>query len=220
MEPFYKLLPLLFTVNRILSHLYGPEAGRMLRNIYRTYIALKMDDVLRDEKSKFRRLNATIVRKTCAMRLPIDLELLVRRSSLELEKLEEDGVGLEEYVEHLSTIGGRIVSHEAKNEEERRYLWGLGSSIVATLTLRDMMRDLKADLKNGAFNPLKNCPFDSAISLLRDYRLQLGSYIEMRGGLFMMGPRGGGACAGWSQMMYCYMICEMVYEELGVGGGR
>ncbi|MFQ6011611.1 MAG: DUF5685 family protein [Nitrososphaerales archaeon] len=179
-----------------------------------------MDDVLRDEKSRIRRLNASIVRKTCAMRLPTDMELLVRQSSKELEKIEGEGVGLDEYVEHLSTIGGKIVSHEAKKEDERKYLWGLGSSIVATLTLRDMMRDLKSDVKNGAFNPLKNCPFQAAIDLLRQYHLQLSSYVQMRGGLFMMGPRGGGACAGWSQMMYCYMICEMVYEELGVGGGR
>ncbi|MFQ5762412.1 MAG: hypothetical protein ACE5PO_05190, partial [Candidatus Bathyarchaeia archaeon] len=111
MEPFYRLLPLMLYVNRLLSRLYGPSAQSKLKNIYSAYMALKMDDIQRDDKSRLRRFNARIIRRACAVKLPKQLEALVRESSREIEKLEASNIGLEEYVEHLSKVGGRIFTH-------------------------------------------------------------------------------------------------------------
>lgn len=178
------------------------------------YIALKMDDILRDEKSWWKQLNAKMVRGYCAKSLSPQLNLLVKSSSEEIEKLESSTVELNDYVRNISRIGGNIFTSQATGDEDRKILSGLGSSVVAILSLRDMIRDFKNDIKTGAYNPLKYCPFQGAYELLDYYGSRLNMFLGDKAGtmVFGGGQRGGqrgGLCAGWSQMGFCYILCMM-----------
>jgi hypothetical protein len=197
------------------------EISEASKTIMRARIALEADDMQRDENSILKRIIARMVRKMCELRMPMEVNRIVKEANQTIQNLEKTDADVICYLEKMSEIGGRIFQKSFRTRKPAAF--SIGSIIAGAITAYDMSKDLGEDIKEGKFNPLKKAskPTKLAEDLLNKYSVQLRkimytsnsptSFVNMTNSneqkAFYQTATGCLLCAGGLLMCACVLVC-------------
>jgi hypothetical protein len=191
------------------------EAIRASRNVLTAFAAIKLDDVMRDERGVVKRELARLLRRVCGFLLPRGLNAIVKKSNAAVHRLENSEIDAPRYVKEISKIGGEIFERASG----KKSLHSVGSTLAGTITLQDMATDLEKDLKSGDFNPLIT---SGRASISPECRQLLNRYLrKFRNLMKRVAPTGhrrlderGVGTTGWCCAIITCIICVSVISDL------
>jgi len=187
--------------------------------ILRTYTALKADDVLRDEKSSIRRASAGLIKRLCSLRLPDELNRIVIKADRTIRDLESPEIDEEEYIEHISAIGGEVFQASLGD----RAAFSIGETLSAAITIHDMIKDLREDRERSCFNPLRAASYDKIAARMSELSSTIQTAFPQirpptaQNELRILNPHAGLMAQGCSESInVCIGVCLGICSALAL----
>ena len=187
--------------------------------ILRTYTALKADDVLRDEKSGIRRAFAWLIKRFCSLRLPDELNRIVEKADRTIRDLESPEIHEEEYIEHISEIGGEVFEASLGD----RAAFSIGETLSAAITIHDMIKDLREDRERSCFNPLRAASYDKIAARMSELSSTIQTAFPQirpptaQNELRILNPHAGLMAQGCSESInVCIGVCLGICSALAL----